>query len=642
MNSLRAFRKNCSKRAVLVFTALALSFTAQSTLMESSARADLAASQVIDVTSQVSAATSNFVYSRASKIYNGTITVTNPSAVSSISGPIAVCLNNLTSGVTLANAGGSYNGSPYVLQNLSLNPGASISFAVQFSNPTNTLINFTPQILEAGPNAFLTTNIPYQPQQTAASYEQAPAGFTPVFTEAIVRHGSRGQSSFDATVYNMFLQAQADGALTPLGAQLGPDVMTIMQANALLDFGVSGITAPGYGNLTQTGINEEKQIAALPSYFSSLPANNRQILAVNSGVNRAIDSMGFFTQSLATNMPSLSPLIVKAAPLTAYPSNKPVAQAAGVNRFLLYFHKLAAKTDLVTNPADPYYQTYQNSLAYQAYLNNTNGTGLNMVNKVNGILSSPDATTNARAILETLFTSDFVDKIDNGTYKFYNSGSYTFTSADGKYTNTVSGDGSTTVQSLSDAANELYSFYQATPALSVELNNLDFSKYIPATQASYLSYIDDVQSFYQKGPGIAEDGTATFQMAKILIQDMFSEVDAIVSGNLSHGAKYRFTHGEEIMPMASIFNLTNVYVPVPNANNYTYAANPWRGTIVSPYAANYQWDVYSNGNGTFLVKMLYNEKDTDFQAACDQARYAPGSHFYDYSKLKACYSNVLN
>jgi hypothetical protein len=81
----------------------------------------------------------------------------------------------------------------------------------------------------------------------------------------------------------------------------------------------------------------------------------------------------------------------------------------------------------------------------------------------------------------------------------------------------------------------------------------------------------------------------------------------------------------------------NVFVPVPQAQTYTYANNPWRGDSVSPMAANMQWDVYSNGS-RLLVKMLYNERETDFQAECDGAKVAPNSHFYDYTQLKRCYS----
>jgi hypothetical protein len=54
-------------------------------------------------------------------------------------------------------------------------------------------------------------------------------------------------------------------------------------------------------------------------------------------------------------------------------------------------------------------------------------------------------------------------------------------------------------------------------------------------------------------------------------------------------------------------------------------------------AANLQWDVYQNAAGNTLVRMLYNERESDFKAACDYARIAPSSHFYDYKQLKRCY-----
>jgi len=601
-----------------------------------------------NVSAQVSATTSNLVYSRATKLYNCNLTITNNGTA--LNNQVFVALNNLTAGVTLVNAAGAYNNAPYTtVNNNGLAYGASITIPLQFSNPSNAPINFTPETLSSDLTTaatFLTTATPYQPLQTIATYEQAPAGFNPVFTEAVVRHGSRGLSSFDATVYNMWQQAYADGALTPLGAQLGADVWNIMSANALLDYGVSGITSPGYGNLSQTGIGEEQQIAArllqrLPNYFNQVAASAgtsspRLIMYESSGVNRAVDSAGFFTGSLATNNPSLAPLITKTAPLTAYPANKPVAQAAGINRFLLYFHKLAAKTDLVTNPQDPYYTTYLDSLAYQNYLNNNT----NMNNKVNALLTTASAQANARAVLLNLFTENFVDKIANGTYTFSNTGTFTFTN--GTYTSTLTAPGGVTVQSLTDAATELYALYQIVPAMTHELNGLDFTKYIPAPQAAVLSYLDDVSSFYDKAGGITEDNPIQYTMAQILQNDLFNEVDAIAKGNLSHGAVLRFTHAEEVIPLSTLFGLQEGAFSVANANNYTYQNNPWRGSDVTPLAANIQWDVYSDGNGDLLVKMLYNEKETDFMDACDSARYAPGSHFYNYNGLKACYNHVAN
>src|SRR5262245_38266706 len=120
------------------------------------------------------------------------------------------------------------------------------------------------------PSYATTTKTPYQPQQDMASYEPAPAGYAPVFTELVARHGSRGLSSFkdDAALYNLWLKAQADGALTDLGQRLGPDLMTVIKTNALL----------GYGNLTALGVAEHQGLAMRLAQRMPAVFVNRQVI----------------------------------------------------------------------------------------------------------------------------------------------------------------------------------------------------------------------------------------------------------------------------------------------------------------------------------------------------------------------------
>ncbi len=65
--------------------------------------------------------------------------------------------------------------------------------------------------------------------------------------------------------------------------------------------------------------------------------------------------------------------------------------------------------------------------------------------------------------------------------------------------------------------------------------------------------------------------------------------------------------------------------PLPLRQTYNYSTSTWRGEVVSPMAANVQWDIYQNNQGNTLVKMLYNEKETLFKSACNYARYTPTS-----------------
>ncbi|SEF35319.1 hypothetical protein SAMN05518845_121115 [Variovorax sp. YR750] len=496
---------------------------------------------------------------------------------------------------------------------------------------------------------YYQTKAPYRPQQDVSTYEAAPAGFSPVFTEVVARHGSRGLSGlkYDLAVYNMWKKAQDDGALTLLGEKLGPDVLKIMKANFLLGYGVAGISTPGYGNETQVGINEHTQLAArlvqrLPAYWKqvgdSAATAPRQIVMVTSGVDRAVDSGNFFVQSLKAVQPALAPLLSYPAAPAPYPDNgTAVAQPAGTNRFLLYFHKLVKATDLVTNTADPLYTTYQASLAYQDYKSND----ADLLGKQSGLTVTPEAAAAGRVLLERLFAKSFVDKIANGTYSFANTGSFSYTSDDGKFAPSLSGDGKTSIKSPGDAGALLYELYVIAPAMRSEAG-VDFTAYMPAAQAKFFAALNDGSDFYDKGPGMTEKGDITSRMSQILADDMFNEVDAIARGDRSHAAKLRFTHAEIMMPFAVRMGLKGVDQSVPKASNFSYGSNAWRGEYVSPMAANMQWDVFADGGGKLLVRMLYNEKETDFKAACDGAKAAGTAHYYDYTALKACYGHVAS
>lgn len=486
---------------------------------------------------------------------------------------------------------------------------------------------------------YLGSKAPYTPGQDASTYEAAPAGFAPVFTELVARHGSRGLSSpsNDLAMYKMWLDAQAKGGLTKLGARLGPDLIRIIQANALLGYGVAGISAPGYGNLTLLGIQEHTQlaqrlVARTGSLLTAVPGSTRQIVVSTSGINRAIDSGTFFTSSLSSTVPGIASHIINTAALTAYPVNKPVAQPAGVNRFQLYFHKLNAKTDLPAT-SDPYYPTYQSSLQYQNFL----ASDSIMLNKISSITYSAASVATAHTVLSTLFTKSFVDQLDAGTTSYLNTGSYTFTSADGKFTTTVTGDGTTSIKNAVDAANALYAVYQITPAMVNEVPT-NLGKYFPSGTLPQLNYVSDATDFYQKGPSITEESPITYQMSQSLLDDFFNEGDAIAAGNLAHAAKLRFSHAEILIPFQEKLGIASASQSVPMAQTYTFDNNPWRGEINGQLASNIQWDFYTDGS-TLLLKMLFNETETDFPAACEAARYSTGSHFYRYSGIKTCYSH---
>jgi uncharacterized repeat protein (TIGR03803 family) len=97
--------------------------------------------------SEITTTASGLAYSRVSRTFDGTMTITNISG-SPISGPFSILFTGLTSGVTLANATGSHSGSPYlaVPAVASLAVGQSATVTEQFSDPSFGPINSTPVV----------------------------------------------------------------------------------------------------------------------------------------------------------------------------------------------------------------------------------------------------------------------------------------------------------------------------------------------------------------------------------------------------------------------------------------------------------------------------------------------------------------
>ena len=94
---------------------------------------------------------SGFSYSPLAKRYAQTLALTN-TAGSTITGPIYVILDNLTSSAALYNTGGSTacaapTGSPYVSIAGPIGAGANINVMLQFTDPTNAAISYSARFL---------------------------------------------------------------------------------------------------------------------------------------------------------------------------------------------------------------------------------------------------------------------------------------------------------------------------------------------------------------------------------------------------------------------------------------------------------------------------------------------------------------
>ena len=84
-----------------------------------------------------SVAKSGFTLNRVTGLYSGTATVTNSSS-EPIYGPLHLVFNQVTAGVTIANASGSYGGLPYITMTTTgdpVMPGQKFVVNISFANP---------------------------------------------------------------------------------------------------------------------------------------------------------------------------------------------------------------------------------------------------------------------------------------------------------------------------------------------------------------------------------------------------------------------------------------------------------------------------------------------------------------------------
>ncbi|MFM5228463.1 histidine-type phosphatase [Aeromonas media] len=462
-----------------------------------------------------------------------------------------------------------------------------------------------------GPDYQYSTKAVYVARQDADSYEVAPAGFTPVFTELVARHGSRSLSSpkYDVLTKQIWDAASRQGALTDLGQKLGAKVDAVTAANRQL----------GYGLLSAVGKEEHALLATrlaerLPALLGKggVPGCIR---VETSGKDRANESAYYFMESLAKRVD----FITDSKACYVSQQNPSEIDKGLRNKFELYFHK--------TEPEGDYLQYLPAFQAYMAFVGDEEegvSPAPELSEALGGLKTLPQTRVMAREMLERLYSKAFVDELAAGV----------------EYAAVNPEDGDKTyVRDEVDAALMLYNLFIIGPGMIREAQAQgapwDLEQFITPEESAWFSYLSDAEDFYEKGPSLASQ-RATYAVAQPLLDGLFDEVQTqVVEGAGEHVAKLRFAHAETLIPLAALMQLEGSRQSAQPGVLMSQANNEWRGGWVSPYAANIQWDVYRNDAGRVLVKMLYNEKELAFKAGCSPI--AVGSFFYDFGELKRCY-----
>ena len=423
---------------------------------------------------------------------------------------------------------------------------------------------------------FYTSKEPYAPRQDPDDYQPVPAGFTVVSVQHVARHGSRALSSpdDDDLMRQLWEAARDEGALTSLGEGLGLVLDDVIRVHAQV----------GYGRTSRLGELEHEASAARllerhPAFFDSLVARGHRIDVYHSGRERADQSGEAFVRGLVAGQPDLASLVDPGEPSVE----------------TLYFNEA------------------EGSEEYQEYSENDP----RMLAAVRAIEEDPRTRQMARLMLRQLFADDFVQRLADGAYEFR-----------------ASADPDDRIRDELDAAEALYGLYSIAVGLSEEAE-WGFGRFMHPEALAWFAYVDDAGSFYDRGPGFADEDI-TFAGARALAANMVQRIEEVLAGASTVPVTVRFSHAQALMPLAAWLGIEGAAEGAEPGVLYTYENSAWRSELVSPMAANVQWDVVRNAEGVVLVRMLHQEGEVGFAAPCRP--WQERSFFYEFEELRRCYS----
>lgn len=94
--------------------------------------------------------------------------------------------------------------------------------------------------------------------------------------------------------------------------------------------------------------------------------------------------------------------------------------------------------------------------------------------------------------------------------------------------------------------------------------------------------------------------------ARNLVRDIISDADACVSTDGAHGAKLRFGHDGNIIPLTALLRLDNCHSDVTDPAKL---ASDWTDFKISPMASNLQIVLFRKPGKPVLAKIMLNERE---------------------------------
>ncbi|MEG0645285.1 MAG: hypothetical protein RR438_08095, partial [Cetobacterium sp.] len=178
-----------------------------------------------------------------------------------------------------------------------------------------------------------------------------------------------------------------------------------------------------------------------------------------------------------------------------------------------------------------------------------------------------------------------------------------------------------------DAVRNLYDLYIIQASIGKDLG---FGKYFSEEQLKWYEEVDNLNDFYEKGPGKNGEDIATNIAFPLLENFIVTSDDAIKNQNTS--ANLRFAHAETTIPFITLLEINGYSA---KEDNIEKVYDKWLGRDISGMSTNIQWIFYKNNQNDILVKILHNEKDAELPIATSMKPY------YKWDDVKNFYTNKL-
>lgn len=212
-------------------------------------------------------------------------------------------------------------------------------------------------------------------------------------------------------------------------------------------------------------------------------------------------------------------------------------------------------------------------------------------------------------ILNQLFSKDFIKRLENGEFKLKDS------------------KGKVILKNPTDAVRNLYDIYIIQANIGKDLG---FGKYFSEEQLKWYEEMDNINDFYEKGPGKSGENIAT-NIAFPLLENFIITSDQAIK-NQDTSAILRFAHAETTIPFITLLDINGYSI---KEDNIEKVYDKWLGRNISGMSTNIQWVFYKNDKNDILVKILHNEKDAELPITTSMKPY------YKWNDIKNFYNNKL-